>query len=88
MTVQSANATNPNLLQWEQLEIKGTSSTVTFIHFKHSKGKPLTLTTKGTNSSQDCPLQIRKASLSVLGATEGTLFLYCPSVPVTCADVQ
>ena len=44
MTVQSANATNPNLLQWEQVEIKGTSSTVTFIHLKHSKGKPLTLT--------------------------------------------
>ena len=39
MTVQSANATNRNLLQWKQLEIKDTSLTVTFIHFKHSKGK-------------------------------------------------
>ena len=48
MTVQSANATNPNLLQWKQLEIKDTSLTVTFIHFKHSKGKSLTLPIKGT----------------------------------------
>ena len=61
MTVQSANATNPNLLQWKQLEIKDTSLTVTFIHFKHSKGKPLTLTIKGTTSPQDCRLQIMKA---------------------------
>ena len=30
MTVQSANATNPNLLQWKQLEIKDTSLTMTF----------------------------------------------------------
>ena len=36
MTVQSANATNPNLLQWKQLEIKDTSLTVTFIHFRHN----------------------------------------------------
>ena len=78
MTVQSANAANPNLLQWKQLEIKDTSLTVTvtFIHFKHSKGKPLTLTIKGTTSLQDCPLQIMKAYLSVRGATAGTLFLY------------
>ena len=48
MTVQSANATNPNLLQWKQIEIKDTSLTVTFVHFKHSKGKLLTLTIKGT----------------------------------------
>ena len=48
MTVQSANATNPNLLQWKQTEIKDTSLTVTFVHFKHSKGKLLTLTIKGT----------------------------------------
>ena len=61
MTVQSANATNPNLLQWKQLELKDTSLAVTFIHFKHSKGKPLTLTMKGTTSPQDCPLQIMKA---------------------------
>ena len=61
MTVQSANATNPNLLQWKQLELKDTSLTVTFIHFKHSKGKPLTLTIKGTTSPQDCCLQIMKA---------------------------
>ena len=85
MTVQSANATNPNLLQWKQLEIKDTSLTVTFIHFKHSKLKPLTLTIKGTASPQDCPLQIMKAYLSVRGATAGPLFLYCPNVPVTRA---
>ena len=85
MTVQSANATNPNLLQWKQLEIKDTSLTVTFIHFKHSKGKPLTLTIKGTASPQDCPLQIMKAYLTMRGATAGPLFLYCPSVPVTRA---
>ena len=85
MTVQSANATNPNLLQWKQLKSKDTSLTVTSIHFKHSKGKPLTLTIKGTTSPQDCPLQIMKAYLSVRGATAGPLFLYCPSVPVTCA---
>ena len=85
MTVQSANATNPNLLQWKQLEIKDTSLTVTFIHFKHSKGKPLTLTIKGTTSPQDCRLQIMKAYLTVRGATAGPLFLYCPSVPVTRA---
>ena len=42
MTVQSANATYPNLLQRKQLELKDTSLTVTFIHFKHSKGNPLT----------------------------------------------
>ena len=86
MTVQSANSTNPNLLQWKQLEIKDTSLTVTFIHFKYSKGKPLTLTIKGTTSLQDCPLQIMKAYLSVRGATAGPLFLYCPSVPVTRAE--
>ena len=74
MTVQSANATNPNLLQWKQLEIKDTSLTVTFIHFKHSKGKPLALTIKGTTSPQDCPLQIMKAYLSVRGATEQVLY--------------
>ena len=85
MTVQSANSTNPNLLQWKQLEIKDTSLTVTFIHFKYSKGKPLTLTIKGTTSLQDCPPQITKAYLSVRGATAGPLFLYCPSVPVTRA---
>ena len=85
MTVQSANATNPNLLQWKQLEIKDKSLTVTFIHFKHSKGKPLTLTIKGTTSPQDCPLQIVKAYLTMRGATAGPLFLYCPSVPVTRA---
>ena len=85
MTVQSANATNPNLLQWKQLEIKDTSLTVTFIHFKHSKHKPLTLTMKGTASPQDCPLHIMKAYLSVRDATAGPLFLYCPSVPVTRA---
>ena len=61
MTIQSANATNPNLLPWKQLEIKDTSLTVTFIHFKHSKGNPLTLTIKGTTSPQDFPLQIMKA---------------------------
>ena len=85
MTVQSANATNPNLLQWKELEIKDTSLTVTFIHFKHSKGKPLTLTIKGTTSPQNCLLRIMKAYLSVRGATAGPLFLYCPSVPVTRA---
>ena len=85
MTVQSANATNPNLLRWKQLEIKDTSLTVTFIHFKHSKGKPLTLTIKGTTSPQDCRLQIMKAYLSMRGATAGPLFLYCPSMPVTRA---
>ena len=63
--------------QWKQLEIKDTSLTVTSIHFKHSKGKPLTLTIKGTTSPQDCRLQIMEAYLSVRGATEGTLFLYC-----------
>ena len=67
----------------EQLEIKDTPLTVTAIHFKHSKGKPLTLTIKGTTSPQDCRLQIMEAYLSVRGATEGTLFLYWPSVPVT-----
>ena len=61
------------------------SALVTAIHFKHSKGKPLTLTVKGTTSPQDCPLQIMKAYLSVRGVTAGPLFLYCPSVPVTCA---
>ena len=61
----------------EQLEIKDTPLTVTAIHFKHSKGKPLTLTIKGTTSPQDCRLQIMEAYLSVRGATEGTLFLYC-----------
>ena len=85
MTVQSANAPNPDLLQWKQLEIKDTPLPVTFIHFKHSKGKPLTLTIKGTTSLQDCLLQIMKAYLSVRGATAGPLFLYCPSVPVTRA---
>ena len=75
MTVQSANATNPNLLQWKQLEIKDTSLTVTFVHFKHSKGKPLTLTIKGTTSPQDCRLQIMTAYLSMRGATDGPLFL-------------
>ena len=85
MTVQSANATYPNLLQRKQLKLKDTSLTVTFIHFKHSKGNPLTLTIKGTTSPQDCPLQIMKAYLSVRVATAGPLFLYCPSVPVTCA---
>ena len=87
MTVQSANAANPNLLQWKQLEIKDTSLTVTvtFIHFKHSKGKPLTLTIKGTTSLRGCPLQIMKTYLSMRGATAGPLFLYCPSMPVTCA---
>ena len=85
MTVQSANATNPNLLQWKQLEIKDTSLTVAFSHFKNGKGKPLTLTMKGTTSPQDCPLHIMKAYLSVRDATAGPLFLYCPSVPVTRA---
>ena len=85
MTVQSANATNPNLLQWKQLEIKDTSLTVTSIHFKHSKGKPLTLTIKGTISPQDCTLQIMKAYLSMRGATAGTLFLYFSCMPVTRA---
>ena len=58
---------------------------MTFIHFEHSKGKPLTLTIKGTTSPQDCPLQIMKAYLSMRGAAAGPLFLYCPSVPVTRA---
>ena len=71
--------------QWKQLEIKDTSLTVTSIHFKHSKGKPLTLTIKGTTSPQYCRLQIMKAYLSVRGATAGTLLLYCPSVPATRA---
>ena len=55
---------------------------MTPIQFKHSKGKPLTLTIKGTTTPQDCRLQIMKAYLSVRGATAGTLFLYCPSMPV------
>ena len=38
---------------------------------------------KSTTSPQDCRLQIMEAYLSVRGATEGTLFLYWPSVPVT-----
>ena len=63
--------------QWKQLEIRGTSLTVTSIHFKHSKGKPLTLTIKGTTTLQDCRLQIMEAYLSVRGATAGTLFLCC-----------
>ena len=67
----------------EQLEIKDTPLTVTAVHFKHSKGKPLTLTIKGTTTLQDCRLQIMEAYLSVRGATAGTLFLYCPSVLVT-----
>ena len=54
-------------------------------HFKHSKGKPLTLTIKGATSPQDCPLQIMKAYLTMRGATAGPLFLYCPSMPVTRA---
>ena len=72
----------------EQLEIKDTPLTVTAIHFKHSKGKPLTLTIKGTTSPQDCRLQIMKAYLSVRGATAGTLFLHCPSMPVTRAKIN
>ena len=81
MTVQSANAANPNLLQWKQLEIKDTSLTVTvtFIHFKHSKGELLTLTIKGTTSPQDCPLQIMKAYLSVRGATADPYICIAPA---------
>ena len=71
--------------QWKQLEIKDTSLTVTSIHFKHSKSKPLNLTIKGTTSRQDCRLQIMRAYLTVRGATTGTLFLYWLSVPVTRA---
>ena len=52
---------------------------------KNSKGKPLTLTMKGTTSPQDCPHHIMKAYLSVRDATAGPLFLYCPRVPVTRA---
>ena len=85
MTEQSDNAANPNLLQWKQPEIKDTSLTGTFIHFKHSKGNPLSRTIKCTTSPQDCPLQIMMAYLSVRGATAGTVFLYCPSVSVTRA---
>ena len=66
-----------------ETEIKDTSLTVTAIHFKLSKGKPLTLTIKRTTSPQDCRLQIVKAYLSVRGAAAGTLFLYWPSMPVT-----
>ena len=66
MNVQSAIATNPNMLQWKQLEIKDTPLTVTFIQFKHSKGKPLALTIKGSTSPQDCPLKIMKAYLSLI----------------------
>ena len=72
--------------QWKQLEIKDTSFTVTSIHFKHSKSKPLTLTIKGTTSPRDCRIQIMEAYLSVRGATAGPLFLYYPSMPVTRAN--
>ena len=68
-----------------ETEIKDTSLTVTAIRFKHSKGKPLTLTIKGTTTPQDCPLQIMEAYLSVRGAAAGTLFVYSPSVSVTRA---
>ena len=55
------------------------------LHSLQAQSKNLTLTIKGTTSPQDCPLQIMKAYLFVRGATAGTLFLYCPSMPVTRA---
>ena len=77
MTVQSAVATNANLLQLEQLAVGDHEMRVTFVAYKHSKNTPFVLTIKAASTTQqDCPLAIMKRYLAVRGTIPGPLFLH------------
>ena len=82
MTVTGQAATNPNVIEIHQVTFGQGKMNILFIKYKHSTGKPFTLTIE-PGAPGTCPVQAMREYIAIRGSAAGPLFTRAPQVPVT-----